>query len=365
VIARFLGSPLRLLVALVLVFAAVVVALDRLAPTPSGPEGSSYATAPEGAAAYAELLRRAGHPVRRLRTAPAEARLDPASTLVVLDPGGLASDDAGAVGRFVAAGGRLVAAGASVAWLRRVVDAPPEWSAAPGGTGRVVVPVAETAGVRAVTFGEGGAWEELGGALPILATPAGPVAAVADQDAGRAVLLADAAPLYNDALARADNAAFGLAAAGGADRPVVFLETVHGYGEASGLAALPGRAVWVLAGLALAAIALVWSMARRLGPAEDEARALAPPRRDYVEALAAALAATGDREGVAGTAARGARLRLEARAGLPPGADDAALRDAATRFGLDEAETAALLGGGDAADGVAAGRALAKLEARA
>ena len=179
------------------------------------------------------------------------------------------------------------------------------------------------------------------------------------------MLLADAAPLYNDALARADNAAFALAAAGGADRPVVFLETVHGYGEATGLAALPARAVWVLAGLALAALALVWSMARRLGPAEDEARALAPPRRDYVEALAAALAATGDREGVAGTAARGARLRLEARAGLPPGADDAALREAAARFGLDAAETEALLGRGDAADGVAAGRALAKLEARA
>ena len=230
------------------------------------------------------------------------------------------------------------------------VDAPPRVGRGAGRDGaRSSCPCPRRRACDAVAFGEGGAWEELGGALPILATPAGPVAAVAEQDAGRAVLLADAAPLHNDALARADNAAFGLAAAGGADRPVVFLETVHGYGEATGLAALPGRALWVLAGLALAALALVWSMARRLGPAEDEARALAPPRRDYVEALAAALAATGDREGVAGAAARGARLRLEARAGLPPGADDAALREAAARFGLDAAETAALLGAGDAA----------------
>jgi hypothetical protein len=115
----------------------------------------------------------------------------------------------------------------------------------------------------------------------------------------------------------------------------------------------------VLAGLALAALALVWSMARRLGPPEDEARALAPARREYVEAIAAALAASGDRDGVGATAARGARRRLEARAGLPAGAREAELRDAAARFGLDEAETRAALRGGDA---LAAARALAKLE---
>jgi hypothetical protein len=141
---------------------------------------------------------------------------------------------------------------------------------------------------------------------------------------------------------------------------VAFLETVHGYGEATGVAALPARALWVLAGLALAALALVWSMARRLGPPEDEARALAPPRRDYVEAVATALAASGDHRGVAEAAARGARRRLAERAGLPPGADDPALREAAARFGLDDGETAALLGDGDE---LAAGRALAKLEA--
>ena len=101
-------------------------------------------------------------------------------------------------------------------------------------------------------------------------------------------------------------------------------------------------------------------MARRLGPPEDEARSLAPARREYVEAVASALAASGDRDGVGATAARGARRRLEARAGLPAGAGDAELRDAAARLGLDEGETAAALA---TADALAAGRALAKLEA--
>jgi Domain of unknown function (DUF4350) len=349
-------TPLRALVGLVVLFVAVSVAIDRYAPPPGGPEGSSYATAPEGAAAYAELLHRAGHTVRRIRTPLAEQPLDPGSTLVVLDPEGVVPDEARAIGRFVRAGGRLVAAGPSVNWLARVIDEPPFWTSSAPGDARVVVPVPETAGVTTVAFAEGGRWESLGSTLPILATPEGAVAAVAASGAGRAVLLADAAPLYNHQLARADDAAFGLAVVGGERRPVAFLETVHGYGEETGLAALPARALWVLAGLALAALALVWSVARRLGPPEDDPEPPAPPRRDYVEAVAAGLVASGDRAGVADAAVRSARTRLERSAGAGE------LREAAARLGLDDAETAAVLG--DGGDPLAAGRALAKLEGR-
>jgi Domain of unknown function (DUF4350) len=359
---RLITAP-RALAAVVILFVAATVAIDRYAPTPGGPEGSSYATAPEGAAAYAELLHRAGHAVSRIRTPLAERPPDPGSTLIVLDPEGVPRDEARAIGRFVRAGGRLVAAGASADWLAEVVDAPPVWVQSQGGAARVLVPVPETAGITAVDFAEGGRWESTAGALPVMATPAGVTAAVADSGAGRAVLLADAAPLYNDRLARADDAAFGLAIAGPQRRQVAFLETVHGYGEESGLAALPTRALWVLAGLALAALALVWSVARRLGPPEDEPQPLAPPRRDYVEAVAAGLAATGDRAGIADAAARGARRRLERRAGLRPGAAEPELHEAAARLGLDDAETAALLDDGD--EPLAAGRALAKLGARA
>jgi hypothetical protein len=340
-------------------FVALIVAIDRLAPEPSGPHGSSYATAPEGAAAYAELLHRAGQPVRRIRTPLAEEAPDPGWTLAVLEPDRVEPDEAVAVRRFVEAGGRLVATGSTSRWLAQVFDAAPAWGPGAPGRAQVVAPVPETAGVTAVAFAAGGRWETLGGALPVLAGPDGPVAAVAEQGKGRAVLLADGSAFSNARLAHADNARFALDAAGG--RPVAFLETVHGYGEATGLAALPARALWVLAGLALAALALVWSVARRFGPPEEEAAALAPPRRDYVEAVATALAATGDARGVADAAARGARRRLAERAALPPAADEPALRAAAERFGLDDAETDALFGEGDA---VAAGRALAKLEAR-
>src|SRR5215207_939032 len=65
-----------LVTAAFVLFPAAVVVIDRLAPTPSGPTSSSYATASKGLAAYADLLRRAGHPVerrpraRRPRSAP-------------------------------------------------------------------------------------------------------------------------------------------------------------------------------------------------------------------------------------------------------------------------------------------------------
>jgi hypothetical protein len=293
--------PLRLLAVLAALFVLAVLALEWLAPTPGGPPGSSYATAPAGAAAYAELLRRDGRGVTRVREPLARAgRIE---TLVVLAPPHMAPEDAREIGRRVRAGMRLVAGGGATGWLRDVVgDAPAKGAGAPG-YARAVGDAPETEGIASVAFGAGGRWARLGQAEPLLATDAGPVAVAAREGAGRVVLLADPTPLLNGALAEADDAAFALAAAGPAGRPVAFLETVHGY-ERTGLGALPGRVRWALLGLALAGLLLVWSLARRLGPPEEEERALAPPRRDYAEALAAALAATGDEEGLRAEAAR-------------------------------------------------------------
>src|SRR6476659_7107649 len=98
--------------------------------TPGGPRSSSYATGRDGLAAYASLVARAGHQVRRLRKPAAKAVLDPATTLVVLDPALPTPADARALTRFVSAGGRLVGGGAeSDAWLRRIVPRGPAWSA--------------------------------------------------------------------------------------------------------------------------------------------------------------------------------------------------------------------------------------------
>jgi hypothetical protein len=276
-----------------------VLALEWFAPTPGGPAGSSYATAPAGAAAYAELLRRDGREIERVRRPLDEA--GEIETLVVLEPEHVDPEEAAAIGARVRGGMRLVAGGGATGWLRDVVAEPPGKGSGAPGVARVTGPAPETEGIRAVAFRRGGVWAQLGQTEPLLATGAGPVAVAAGQGDGRVVLLADPTPLLNGALADADNAAFALDAAG--PGAVAFLETVHGYRD-SGLAALPDRALWALLGLAVAALLYVWSMARRLGPPEDEERELAPPRRDYAEALAAALEASGDEEGVRAEAAR-------------------------------------------------------------
>ena len=104
---------------------AFIVALN-LSPSRSArscprrrPASSSYATSSQGLAAYAELLSKLGHPVTRLREAPADVRLDPRSTVVLLDPqSDLGPEDVGALRNFAAAGGRVVAGGADTARWR-------------------------------------------------------------------------------------------------------------------------------------------------------------------------------------------------------------------------------------------------------
>ena len=353
------------LAAVVVLFGVAVVVLDRLTPAPQGPDSSSFATSPEGLAAYADLLRHAGHPVERRRRELARERLSPERTLVVLDPRGLPPEEARAIGAFVRAGGRLVAGGTSgTAWLEGALDEAPEPGAERDGDARPLVPVPETAGVATVSGPGLAGWGRAGAALPVLGPPEAPLAVLAVRGRGRALLLASAAPLQNRSLRRADNAALGLAAAGPAERPVVFLETVHGYGTASGLAALPADARWLLGGLLLAALLFAWSHARRIGPPEENELPLPPPRADYVDALAGALVRTGRPAEVARPLRAAARERLERRAGLPADASDGALREAAERFGLPADEAAALLQAPRDLEGaLAAGRAHARLGA--
>ena len=73
---------------------------------------------------------------------------------------------------------------------------------------------------------------------------------------------------------------------------VAFLETVHGYGVSRGFGGLPTAVKWTLLGLLLTSLVAVWSAGRRFGPPEDPDTDPPPPRVEYVEALASALART-------------------------------------------------------------------------
>ncbi len=319
-------------VAAVVALMLLVTLLDALLPAPSGPASSSYATTSRGLAAYAELLSRLGHPVSRLRVSPSAATLDPGSTVVLLDPAtGVAPRDVAALRRFVAAGGHLIAggqdtqalasalAGARVAW----VPFGPRVAHPPG-----------LPGVRAVLTNGDGSYT----------CPDGAGALVCPAQGGRVTLLADSSPLTNALLARADNAAFGNALAGPADRPVVFVETVHGFHSATGLAALPSSGWWAV-GLLLFA-GLVYLVARwpRLGPAVEPDTFAAPPRREHVDALAAALASARDRGAAVARLRTAARAIVTRRAGLAADADGDPLARAAVALGLGDTDVALLIG---------------------
>lgn len=228
---------------------AGAVLLGRADERPSGPPSSSYATVPAGLAAYADLLAHAGHEVRRIRAPLDERRPASGETIVLVDGAPLAAGERRALMGFLDGGGRAVLAG-------------------PRAIGAIGVPAPRR------------------GAPPVRRRIGH----------GEVLLLADPAPLRNRALAAGDHAALGLQLAGPPARRVAFVESVHGYHEARGLGALPGRLQTCLWLLGLAALAFLVARGRRLGPPEALARELPPPRRAHVDALAAALARTRDRE---------------------------------------------------------------------
>ncbi len=363
-----------LLSALLVVVVVGVNVLFSGADAVDGPRSSSYATTLTGTAALAALLERDGRRVRRVR-APLEERLPPAgATAFVLDPVRLSGDEAAALARFVRDGGRLVAAGRGVERLAAELraGAPTAGGDAPRAL-RVAAPAPETAGVREVRASEARAWSDAGGALPLLAADGrtGAVALDADPTSGRApgaparaggrlLLLADAGPLQNRALAEADNAALALGLAGPRGQDVAFIESIHGYEEATGLAAIPGRWRVAVAGLALAVLLFGFARGRRFGPPERAERELDPPRRAYVEALAASLARTRDRSRAAAPVRDAARAALARRSGLDADADAARWRRAAERLELPDDEISALTADGPP-DLLATGRALVRL----
>lgn len=323
--SRLLKRSLLGALAVVVLFNVVAYFADEAGGARRGPPSSSYTTSPEGLAAYADLLVQAGHPIARLRTNLVDEPPPSDATLVMLDPGDVSFDDAQALGDFVDSGGRLVAGGRSFpGWLEEVVLTRPVWS--PGGDRTVGVgaPAREVEGIEEVRTSAEGYWSYPGSTLPVLSNPGSVVASVETVGRGRVVLLADSTILQNELIDEADNAAFGLQAAGRSSRPVVFVESIHGYGTSaeSGLAAIPDRWAWALTGLLLATFVFMWARGRRLGPPQEPDRALPPPRHDYVEALGGILARTRDLSTVGETLQRGLRNRLARRAGGATGDED-------------------------------------------
>src|SRR4029078_4131608 len=99
------------IVAVIVGLNAIAIGVDALVPSPEGPRSSSFATPPEGIAAWAEPGRPAGHEVRVLRERPSDASLPNGGTVVLLDPEDFTRGQARALRRFAERGGRGVGGG--------------------------------------------------------------------------------------------------------------------------------------------------------------------------------------------------------------------------------------------------------------
>ena len=286
-----LGLPrwASVLVAVVVGLNLVFFVVDLLFGGPGGPRSSSLATSGDGLAAYSDLLELNDHPATAVRTNDVGAT----HTAILAEPEAFDQDAAEALRRFVHEGGRLIAGGPSaVEWLELVSSDAPSW--APSGSSRFVADpsASDTKGIRSIETTSGGVWTDLGSGRAVVGQPPSVLVAEDDVGDGTVVAIADVSFLHNANLARAENAALGLVLAGEHERPVSFLESVHGFGDARGWSAIPVRWRWAIAGVGMAALVFMWARGRRLGPPEGAASPPPPPRRAYVDALAGALART-------------------------------------------------------------------------
>lgn len=357
------------------VAAAALVAVllfGALGSEPSGgpgvPSGTTAAdTGPQGLSGWAALLGLVGHEVERVEAAPSRAGLNPEATAVLIDPGPLSAADSEALGSFVADGGRLVIGGEIEAGAIDAIAGIETGDRITGGGPVVPAPLAlapETAGIASVAAEGEGYFDDAGETLPALGAVDAFTLLLASHEEGRIAILADPSPLRNATLAEADNARLALGLAGETERPVRFVERVRS-SPGEGLGALPSDWLWAFGGLLLAGLALIAAHVRRLAPPREDAAAASPPRRLYLDAMAASLTRTRDSARLAEVLREAGLARLAHRAGLPPDAGRSKLAPAATALGLDPAEAGALLAApGDPVDPLHAARALAKLSRR-
>ncbi len=309
----------RVWIAVGVIVAGVVVVnlaaqgLDRAVGgnQPGGVTGSSYATASDGVAAFASLLSHYGHDVSRQRGSIADHAPPGDATVFVLEPSVLTADDAATLVDFAYLGGRLVVGGESPFYLHNLRDQPPKWQGAGATTWTQVDPAVPH--VRDIEAAGVGSWSAPGTGRVLVGPTDAALLTLDRVGRGEILFLADASPLENGYLGTGDNAAFALALSGDARRPVVFAEGVHGFGSSRGLSAIPDRWKVALILLAFAALAFVWSRARRFGPPDRIARDLPPARVEYVQALSISLERSRDPRGRAR-----ARATLGPRASCDP-----------------------------------------------
>lgn len=288
-LSRRIVRRVALIIALIVAGNLLVIIMARwLDPQTSGPFGSSFVTTEEGVGAWHDLLSELGRSTERSRAPLTEVVLPTDTTVVLVDPTeGLDAAYASALLDHAESGGRVVLVGvANVARLfdldldltRTVQDDAP----VPGGL---------TGGVGAVDA-RSDARYALGDLEAVVGDARSALVARAVRGDGDVIVVADPWLFSNADIGLADNAVLAVRLTGSAD--VVFDEYVHGFGLDQGVSGLAESVVTFVVVGVIAALLGMWAVGKRLGPPEQQQRALPPPRSEYLEAVGRSLEHAGD-----------------------------------------------------------------------
>ena len=309
-----------------------------------GPDGSSYVTTANGAAALEGLLGRLGVETHRIRQPLDEVTLDPSGTFVALDVSSstYTASELNALERFMTEGGRLVVAGPA-AFVERLFADASTWTTSGAASAETSGTVAgPSEGVRLSAFGS---FEVSGADEPFLAEGQTVIGVSRRVGEGTFLWVADSHPFHNAGIGNGRNA---VAVVGMVDPagPVYFDEYRHGYmDEASIWQVLPsGWQTASILGAVVILLALV-SYGRRFGPPYELERRLPPGREAYLESVAGILSRAGATEDALTVLREEARHLLGER-GDPRAAAVAAGMEAAqieAVYGTDQSEEALVL----------------------
>ena len=259
----------RLLLGAVAVF-VLLVAVAAIFGGGSGETAdipSTYSTASGGAKAAYLLLSQVGYKVERWEKPLNDLPESQTSTLILADPAeAITREERNQLRKFIQNGGRVIATGMFAGTFLPENDSVPDFIGMTWKKVKAVSPSEITRAAPEIVMTPQARWESYAAAYPLYAD--GEQILVVKYPSGKGEVLwwAAATPMTNAGLKESANLEFLLACLGDSKTPILWDEYIHGYRESLAQSIAHSPVKWVVLQLALLALAVLATFARRSGP---------------------------------------------------------------------------------------------------
>jgi hypothetical protein len=238
---------------------------------------TTYSVGSGGARAAYLLLGAAGVPVERWERSVRDLPSGAKTTLILAEPQGIPSAaERAAVARFIEGGGRVIATGlAGALFLPQQAVGPDPVAGLTWARLESRAPSFITRAAPAITLAPAAYWDANVFAVPLYGDSRVPGAVDHDSKlrvveynagAGDVVWWASATPLTNAGIREPGNLEFLVACLGPTPERVLWDESFHGHGPSASVSVIDSPFTWVGLQLALIAVAILLTYARRSGP---------------------------------------------------------------------------------------------------